>query len=83
MADHDGNHRCLEETNVPIAFILTSRWQDGAESLGIETTSCFCRKTSCDDLANKKMSTKVLGLGWESFPCGYLEILSSNPSRRE
>ena len=24
------------EKNVPIAFILPSRWQDGAESLGIE-----------------------------------------------
>ena len=41
MADHDGNHRCLIEKNVPIAFILPNRWQDGAESLGIETTSCF------------------------------------------
>ena len=30
MADHDGNHRCLAEKNVPIA------WQDVAESLGIE-----------------------------------------------
>ena len=36
MADHGGNHRCLVEKNVPIAFILPSRWQDGAESLGIE-----------------------------------------------
>ena len=36
MADHDGNHRCLVEKNVPIAFILPGRWQDGAESLGIE-----------------------------------------------
>ena len=36
MADHDGNHRCLVEKNVPIALILPSRWQDGAESLGIE-----------------------------------------------
>ena len=36
MADHDGNHICLLEKNVPIAFILPSRWQDGAESLGIE-----------------------------------------------
>ena len=30
MADHDGNHRCLIEKNDPKAFILTSRWQDGA-----------------------------------------------------
>ena len=36
MANHDGNHRCLAEKNVPIALILPSRWQDGAESLGIE-----------------------------------------------
>ena len=27
------------ENNVPIALILPSRWQDGAESLGMETTS--------------------------------------------
>ena len=33
MADHVGNHRCLTENIVPIAFILpTGRWQDGAES---------------------------------------------------
>ena len=42
MADHDGNHRCLIEKNVPIALILPGRWQDGAESLGIERTSCLC-----------------------------------------
>ena len=41
MANHYGNHRCLVKKNVPIAFILPSRWQDGAESLGIETTSCL------------------------------------------
>ena len=35
MADHDGNHRCLVEKNVLIALILPSRWQDGADSLGI------------------------------------------------
>ena len=35
-ADHDGNHRCLVEKNFPIAFILPSRWWDGAESLVIE-----------------------------------------------
>ena len=39
---HFGNHRCIIEKNVPIVFILPSRWQDGAESLGIETTSCLC-----------------------------------------
>ena len=42
MADHDGNHRCVIEKNVPKAFILPSRWWDSAESLGIETTSCLC-----------------------------------------
>ena len=26
MADHDGNHRCLVEKNVPIAFILIDQW---------------------------------------------------------
>ena len=36
MADHNGNHRCLAEKNVPIAIILPSRWRNGAESLGIE-----------------------------------------------
>ena len=36
MADHYGNHRCLVQKNVPIALILPSRWQDGAESLGME-----------------------------------------------
>ena len=33
MTNHDGNHRCLVEKNVPI---LPNRWRDGAESLGIE-----------------------------------------------
>ena len=28
--------RCLIEKNVPIEFILPSRWQDGAEGLRIE-----------------------------------------------
>ena len=42
MANHDGNHKCIVEKNVPTALILPSRWQDGAESLGIETTSCLC-----------------------------------------
>ena len=40
MTDHDGNHRYLVEKNVPIELILPSRWQDGDESLGMETTSC-------------------------------------------
>ena len=41
MADYDGNHRCLIEKNVPIVFILPSRWQDSVESLEMETTSCL------------------------------------------
>ena len=41
MADHDGNHRCHIDKNVAIVFILPSRWQDGAESLGIECTTCL------------------------------------------
>ena len=36
MVDHDGNHRCLIEKNVPIALTLLSRWWDGAEIIGIE-----------------------------------------------
>ena len=31
-----------EKKNVPITFILPSRWQDDVESLGIETTGCLC-----------------------------------------
>ena len=38
----DYKHRCLEEKNVPIGLILSSRWQDGAESLGIDCTSRLC-----------------------------------------
>ena len=36
MAKHNEYLSCHIEKNVPIAFILPSRWQDGAESLGIE-----------------------------------------------
>ena len=37
MVSHfDNKHRCLIEKNVPIVFSLPSRWQDGAESLGME-----------------------------------------------
>ena len=39
MVGHfDNKHRCLEEKNVPKALILPSRWQDSAESLGMEHT---------------------------------------------
>ena len=41
MPDHYGNHRCHKEKNVPTAFILPRRWQDGAESLGMERTSGY------------------------------------------
>ena len=42
MVNHfDYKHRCLIEKNVPIALILPSRWQYGAESLGMERTSCL------------------------------------------
>ena len=43
MVGHfDYKHRCTVEKNVPIALILPSRWQDGAESLGMEHISCLC-----------------------------------------
>ena len=35
-------HRCLVEKNVPIVLILPSRWQYGAEGLGIERASSLC-----------------------------------------
>ena len=42
LDDHYGNHRCnVQEKNVPIWFILPHRWQDGAESLGIESKNCL------------------------------------------
>ena len=44
-------HRCLEEKNVPSALILSSRWQDSAESLGREHTSCLWLIPSCVTLA--------------------------------
>ena len=56
MADHDRNHRSLAEKNVPKVFILPSRWQDGAESLGIETTSCLGML-----LCQKLLMTSTLG----------------------
>ena len=38
MVGHfDCKHSCLVEKKAPIVFILPSSWQDGAESLGIET----------------------------------------------
>ena len=47
MVSHfDYKHRFLVEKNVPIALILPSRRQDGAESLGIEHTSCLWQNKS-------------------------------------
>ena len=43
MVGHfDCKHSCLIGKNVHLASILPSRWHDGTESLGIETTSCLC-----------------------------------------
>ena len=43
MVGHfDYEQRCRIEKNVPIALILPSRWRYGAESLGMERTSCLC-----------------------------------------
>ena len=43
MVGHfDYKHRCLIEKNVSVMLILPSRWRDGAESLGMERTSCLC-----------------------------------------
>ena len=51
MASHfDCKHSCRIEKNVPMAFILFSIWRDGAESLGIETTSCLWFYHICVDL---------------------------------
>ena len=42
MVSHfDYKHRCHIEKNIPIALIFPSRWQDGAESLRMERTSCL------------------------------------------
>ena len=42
IANPYGDHRCHIEKNVPIVFILPSRWQNGAESLGSEITVYGC-----------------------------------------
>ena len=42
----DCKHSCFIEKHVPIAFILSSRWQDCAESLEIETISCQWHRPS-------------------------------------
>ena len=62
MADNDGNHRCLVEKNVPIVLILSSRWQDGAESLGMDTTSCLYLSCKLLCLRNTKNCSKIFPL---------------------
>ena len=63
MADHDGNHKCLAEKNVPVVLILPSKLQDGVESLGMETTSCLGQDCVVvllafpNDLVQKHLST--------------------------
>ena len=50
MTDHDGNHRCLIENDVPIALILPSGWPDGARDgdhkLSMVQQTCFAKYTS-------------------------------------
>ena len=47
MVSHfDCEHSSLIEKNVIIVFILPSRWKDGAESQGKETTGCLCYQLS-------------------------------------
>ena len=58
-ADHAGNHRCLIKKNSPIALILPSRWQDGAESLGMETTSCLWPRYMNKQTSIKKWNKNV------------------------
>ena len=59
MADHDGNLKSLAEKNVSIALILPRRWQDGAESLGMETTSSLykCPTLSLNNLLHTTTTT--------------------------
>ena len=57
MADHDGNYRCLVDKNVPIALILPSSWQEGAESVGMENPSCPC----FDTIGNCQLCRKEKG----------------------
>ena len=60
VSNFDYKHRCLVEKNVPIALILPSRWQDVAESLGIERTSCLCsRPTSLWNKLNNKCAQQL------------------------
>ena len=47
MANHYGTHICHVEKNDPIAFILPCRWQNGAESLQIETVYALTTTDKC------------------------------------
>ena len=53
-------HTCLIEKNVPLALILPSRWQDGAENLGIETTSCLWYYVTIYRFRNLCLGTKTV-----------------------
>ena len=63
MVGHfDWKHSYLIEKNVSITFILPSRWQDGAESLGIEITRCLC--FGIMTYSYNSLSRKVRNLKW-------------------
>ena len=67
MADHYRNHRCLIEKNVPKAFILPHRLQDGDERLGIETTSFRLLLGFLKGFQNcmsQKLTKKIGSLEW-------------------
>ena len=50
MADNYRNQRCLVENNVSIALLFPNRWQDGAESLELETPKAvYCESASGRD----------------------------------
>ena len=76
----DSKHRCHIEKNVPIGFVLPSRWQNGAESLGIKITICLwclltkpqlCCSSHC--LSNLKDLSLTRSLGG-SFPWSQSKI---------
>ena len=56
MADHDGNHRCFVEKNVPIVFIFPRRWWDGAECLGID--QCLFMLSPCSSRRKEREREK-------------------------
>ena len=67
MVGHfDYKHRCLEKKNVPIELILPSRWQDGAESLGMEHTSCLWKNVPIAFILLSIVQDGAEGLGIET-----------------